>query len=268
MNDNLDDTLKLIDTRNMDEDMWLKTYMCPSHLDGSPLDLLVMRNACTRDQWAIVMTETSPYHLFLLVLFTSEGKQMNLTSLVDDHDDDNDNKITTDITAPSNPIARAISNGLYDQNLSCRITLDEQIVGEETVFTLVRISLDGHGYVIVDGQKWTHTMEKSFKALGLKLTSFEICHESKEWNTICCFVKCMPLINSTLKDDATALLHTYRDQNQLCHPYTTLHTTPPSSSPTAAANGKQVQSREWVFWGIGTVVGAVVSYYMSFANFI
>lgn len=251
--------LKLTDTRHMDENMWIKAYTCPSLSDGTPLDLLFLKDT---GQWAIVMTETSPYHLFLLVLYT-HGKHMDLISLANDDDEENrENAITT----PSNPIARAISDGLYDQNLSCRMILDEQIVGEEQIFTLVRIWMDGSkkDYVIVDGQKWIRAIEKSFESLGLKLTSFEICHENKEWNTVCCFVKCMPVTNSTLKENGTALLHRPKpiDQNQL-YPCTNKPVSVVTPKVTKANGSKK---REWLFWSVGTIVGAVMSYYMSVAD--
>lgn len=264
------------------DNLWVRLFNCPTVSDASPLDIIrVHQNGCFVDererlgrafQWGLMVNSLDEVLRFVLLCVpnTKEYQVMNLSlALLTDHTSDTvpcpTDRKAADVPAPTNPITRVIADSLSSQDILSSIVLEEQIVEDDIIFTFVRLLLKENyqGYVLIDGETWVKTLCNMFKCVGLEVRTFEVTHSEKEWSSLSCFVKCWtPPVRG---DTATS---TTCERRQKPHFEEVMHTArEESESVTPTSSTSDGFAGRWLYWGVGSLFGAAMSYYLSTAEF-
>lgn len=195
----------LTDSRQVDENIWLKTY---AHSAGggnvlSTFDIMRLDKLCQESrhsdqhiQWAIFLTRNNTNEGLTLVLISTplhlDREAVNVRTLLDLHVDNSDKGRSIQTASSSNHLAMSLSESLLAQCLHFKVDIEEQIVdeqrGEVFVFATIHFTPTREEFVVIDGHWWTMELNRCMEEKGLDIAMAEVSHGGKDWCMLNCFL--------------------------------------------------------------------------------
>ena len=282
MEKTLSDKLGLVhsDTRHIDENISLKTFLCQKKRGSSPLpvfDILTLDRILRSQEthaicvdWVLLKTKESNKCVILCLTRPRSLSGTSIHSLMEMPlcHAANSNSIT-----PCNSIARALTESLSGQGITTKVVVHAQAITEEDVFTYSSLQLSiptDMTCFTIDGKKWVQALRQTLGEIKLQPSVIEIAespnHKSalnSTWSEILLFIQMSRQKKSSLtpkeqmpqslKEDKTLKSDNVCSetmQNSLCHQQRT-GTNQEAPHPTRPKNG----STGWRPWVQGIAVG-------------